>query len=175
MPILSIIVAALLLFFGERLYWLFVGGIGFIVGMDMAARGMAGQPAWMILLAAVLAGIIGAVLAVFFQRVAIGLAGFLAGGYLAQIVVVSAMGAASGQTATIAFVIGGLIVGILAVVFLDWALIVTSALLGAAMISQWIVHDPVWRGVAFVALFLAGVGVQSQMLRRAPVSEVDEG
>ena len=171
--ILSLIVAALLLFFGQRLYWLFVGGVGFVVGMDLAARGLAGQPEWMILLAAILAGIVGAVLAIFFQRIAIGLAGFMAGGYLAQAAMANFTGTLSSQGATIAFVLGGILVAILVVVFLDWALIATSALLGAAMISQWAVQDAPWRAVAFAVLFVAGAAVQAAMLRGRPVRAVE--
>ena len=174
MPILSILVAVLLLFFGQRLYWLFVGGIGFVVGMDLAARAMAGQPEWIILLVAVLAGIVGAVLAIFFQRVAIGIAGFMAGGYLGQVAIEGLAGAASGQTSTVAFVIGGAIVAILAIVLLDWALIGISAVLGAALISQWAAHDTLWRSVVFVALFLAGAAVQAGMLRRAGPRTIED-
>ncbi|MBN8421298.1 MAG: DUF4203 domain-containing protein [Verrucomicrobia bacterium] len=166
--ILSIIVAVLLLFFGERLYWLFVGGVGFVVGLDFATRVLAGQPEWVILLAAVLAGLVGAVLAVFLQRIAIGFAGFMAGGYLAQALVAAFSGAPTAQYSTVAFVIGGILVAILVMVFLDWALIVTSALMGAAMISQWTVQEPVWRAVAFAVLFLVGAATQAQMLRGRP-------
>lgn len=166
--ILSILVAVLLLFFGERLYWLFVGGVGFVVGLDFATRVLAGQPEWMILLAAVLAGIVGAVLAVFLQRVAIGFAGFMAGGYLAQALLANLAGTPTAQPSTVAFVIGGIIVALLVLAFLDWALIVTSALMGAAMISQWAAQDPLWRTVAFAVLFLVGASAQAQMLRGRP-------
>ncbi|MEP6672833.1 MAG: DUF4203 domain-containing protein [Chthoniobacter sp.] len=174
MPILSAIVGAVLLFFGERLYWLFVGGIGFVVGMDLAARGLAGQPEWIILLAAVLVGIVGAVLAIFFQRLAIGLAGFMAGGYLALAVLTNLTGSATGQASMIAFVIGGIVVAVLVVALLDWALIVISALVGAAMISQRAVHDALWRTVTFAVLFVAGVLVQAAMLRRAGPRRIEE-
>ncbi len=174
MPILSVIIAAVLLFFGERLYWLFVGGIGFVVGMDLAGRGLAGQPEWIILLAAVLVGVIGAVLAIFFQRIAIGLAGFMAGGYLAQAVLANLAGSATGQAPMIAFVIGGVVGAILVVVLLDWALITISALVGAAMISQWAFPDALWRTVTFATLFVAGLLVQGAMLRRAGPRRIEE-
>ncbi len=174
MPIFSVFVAALLLFFGQRLYWLFVGGVGFIVGMHLAAQWMAGQPEWMILAAAVLAGVIGAVLAIFFQRVAIGVGGFLAGGYLAQIALADLVGTASPQAAGIAFIVGGVVVAILAVVFLDWALIVISALVGAGLISHWMVSDALLRSVVLAVLFLAGAAVQALMLRRARPRMIEE-
>ncbi len=173
MPILSVLVAVLLLFFGQRLYWLFVGGVGFVVGMDLAARALVGQPEWVILLAAILVGIAGAVLAIFFQRIAIGIAGFLAGGYLAQAALVNFAGTATEQASTIAFIIGGILVAILVVVFLDWALIATSALLGAAMISQWATHEALWHAVTFAILFVAGAAVQAAMLRGGPVRTVE--
>ncbi len=168
MSILPLIVAGLLLFFGQRLYWLFVGGVGFVVGMNLAAQWLTGQPAWLIILAAVLAGIVGAVLAVFFQRVAIGLAGFLAGGYLAQSVMAEIVGTLSPQGSGLAFILGGILFAILAVAFLDWALIGISAALGAAVIAQWAVHGSLWRSVTFAVLFVSGAAVQAQMLRRAP-------
>lgn len=174
LPILSVIVAAALLFFGERLYWLFVGGIGFVVGMDLAARGLAGQPEWIILLAAVLVGIGTAVLAIFFQRIAIGLAGFMAGGYLAEAVLANLTGSATEQASMIAFVIGGIVVAIFVVALLDWALIAISALVGAAMISQWAVHDTFWRSATFVILFFTGALVQGVMLQHARPRRIEE-
>jgi hypothetical protein len=126
-----------------------------------------------ILLAAILTAIVGAVLAMFFQRVAIGFAGFMAGGYLAQAALANLAGAATEQASTIAFFIGCIFLAILVVVFLDWALIVTSALLGAAIIAQWAFEQSIWRAVSFALLFVAGAGVQAAMLRGRPLRTVE--
>jgi hypothetical protein len=171
--LLNLVVAVLLLFLGERLYWLFVGAIGFIVGMDFASAWMAGQPEWLIILVAILAGLIGAILAIFFQRVAIGIAGFLAGGHLAQLAAIDWLGTISGQTSTVIFVVGGIVVAILVVVFLDWALIVISALLGAAIISDWAVRQMLWRSVLFAVLFIIGAAVQGGMMRHRRLRRVE--
>jgi hypothetical protein len=172
--VFTLVIAALLLFFGERLYWLFVGCIGFLVGMDFASAWMAGQPEWLLIVVAILAGIVGAVLAIFFQRVAIGLASFLAGGHFAQIAAAALMGPITAQTATVIFVVAGIIAGVVAVIFLDWALIVISALLGAAMISQWAAQPVLWRSVLFAVLFVVGASVQAAMMqsRRARAVEI---
>ena len=135
---------------------------------------MAGQPEWIIFLVALLAGIVGAVLAIFFQRVAIGIAGFMAGGYLGQVAAAHFVGADSGQTSLVAFVVVGVIVALLAVLLLDWALIGISAALGAALISQWAAHDTFWRSVVFVVLFFAGVIAQAGMMRRVRPRTIEE-
>src|SRR3990172_7787956 len=81
-PTVSLILGAILLILGRKLFWIFVGAIGFLVGFNPAAQYLAEQPIWVILLIAIVAGIIGSVLAVVLQRVATLVAGFLAGGYL---------------------------------------------------------------------------------------------
>jgi hypothetical protein len=70
------IVGAALLVFGRKLFWLFVAGIGFIAGLNVATSYLKGSPQWLILLLALVAGLIGALLAVFAQSIAIGIAGF---------------------------------------------------------------------------------------------------
>lgn len=165
MTSLSLLVAALLLFFGQRLYWLFVAAVGFLVGMDLAAKTMANQPAWLIVGVAILAGCLGAVLAIFFQRLAIAVAGFMAGGYLAQAVAPNLDSTISAQGSVVIFIMGGVVAAIIALVFLDRALIGISAVLGAAMIAKSLVADPLWRTVLFAALFIVGAAVQLRILR----------
>jgi hypothetical protein len=50
---------------------------------DMTARYFSGLPDWQILIVAAVAGLLGVLLAIFFQKAAILLVGFYAGGYLA--------------------------------------------------------------------------------------------
>jgi hypothetical protein len=164
LTIFPILVAVLLLFFGQKLYWLFVGGIGFIVATELAARWFTGEAQWMILLVAILAGVVGAILAILLQRVAIGIASFLAGGHFTLLVMADVAGSLSSELATIAFIVGGLIAGILAIMFLDWVLIVLSALLGAGMIAQWAVVETGARTLVFLVLFVIGVAAQARML-----------
>ena len=42
---LNIIAGLAVLFFGRRLFWLFVGGVGFIVGFQIASEVLQGPPA----------------------------------------------------------------------------------------------------------------------------------
>ena len=85
----SMILGILLLFFGRRLFWLFVGVAGFIAGLTLVPQLISGQSELTILLIAIVAGIIGAILAIMLEGLAILIAGFLAGGYLMTTLVAS--------------------------------------------------------------------------------------
>src|SRR2546423_12340946 len=82
-PIISVIVGLAILFFGRKLFWLFVAALGFAVGLQIAAYFMKEPPQWMTLLVALGCGVIGALLAVLLQKIAIAIAGFVAGGRIA--------------------------------------------------------------------------------------------
>ena len=73
----DILAGALLLLFGRRLFWLFVGCVGFIVGFDFASNLFQGQPQWLLLAIAIGVGLLGAIASVFIQRLVVGIAGFL--------------------------------------------------------------------------------------------------
>ena len=78
--LIGLVVGLVLLFWGRRLYWLFVAGIGFLTGLALAPDLLPGWPDWLILLAALVVAIVGAVVAILAQRLTIGLIGFVAGG-----------------------------------------------------------------------------------------------
>ena len=81
MAIVNLLLGIVLLILGRKLFWLFVGVAGFLVGMEIAERFVTG-PEGMKLLIAIAAGILGAVIAIFLQKVAIAIAGFVIGGYI---------------------------------------------------------------------------------------------
>src|SRR5258708_32422031 len=79
-PILSVVIGAVVLLFGRKLFWLCVAAIGFAAGVTPASH-LGGEPTPLLQLTfAILLGFIGALLALFLQKLAIGLAGFLGGG-----------------------------------------------------------------------------------------------
>src|SRR5215470_5889444 len=82
-PLAGIVVGVALLLFGRRLSWVFVGGIGFLTGLEFAPEVVPGQPDWVILVAALVTALVGALLAVMAQAFVIGAIGFVAGGALA--------------------------------------------------------------------------------------------
>jgi hypothetical protein len=157
---LNILAGLAVLFFGRRLFWLFVGCVGFIVGFELAGDMLLGQPAWVILVIALGVGVLGAIASIFLQRVFVVVAGFFAGGYclftFAPTVVHS-----NGQIVQwIAFAVGGLLGAILAAALLDPALIVLSSLAGATVVSQNVPLGPPARTVLFIVLLVLGIAVQ---------------
>src|SRR4249919_3788638 len=82
-PIVSAIIGVVILFFGRKLFWLCVAAIGFAAGIELAPMIMHEPTPLLALTVALVLGFIGALLALFVQKVAIAAAGFLAGGKLA--------------------------------------------------------------------------------------------
>ena len=129
--VVNIVAGAALLLVGRKLYWLFIAIAGFYVGVELARAVVVAQPQWVIWLAAAAAGLIGAIVAMLFQRVAFALAGFYAGAYLALIAAERFLPGAVGVGAVI---VGGLVGAIAAALIMDWAIIVLSSMVGAALI-----------------------------------------
>src|SRR5438477_12001630 len=82
-PILSVLMGCALLFFGRRLFWLFVAALGFAIGLQLAPYLSQNPPLWLSLLLSIGLGLLGALLAVMLQKLAIAIAGFLVGGRVA--------------------------------------------------------------------------------------------
>src|SRR5438270_3624643 len=140
-PILSILIGAVILFFGRKLFWLCVAAVGFAAGMQVAPHLMHEPTPVLQLSIALVFGFIGALLALFLQKVAIAIAAFLAGGKLAM-ALVAAFFAEGARYPGIVFVVGGIIGMILLLSLFDWALIVMSSAVGAYLIGQTIVLPP---------------------------------
>lgn len=174
MAVVQWLIGAALLFLGRKLYWFFVGAVGFVTGLSLAARWLEGRPELVILVVGLVLGVLGALLALALQRVALGIAGFLAGGYIA-VALLGLMEVDTARLSVLPFVVGGVLGAILVLVLFDWALIFLSSLTGAAMIVQSI---DVGRALAVLLLLLflvVGVSVQANLLRRDRASEAAAG
>ncbi len=162
-PVVQLIVGLAALLLGRRLFWLFVGAAGFIAGLSLAPRFVPDQSGVVVLLVALGLGVIGAVLAILLQRVAVLVAGFLGGGSL-LVGLLPALGVELADGRWLAFLIGGALGAIFLALTFDWGLIVISALVGA-----WLVADALRALLALdgslatlLALVLAVVGIVIQ-------------
>jgi hypothetical protein len=133
----SMILGILLLFFGRRLFWLFVGVAGFITGLTLAPQLISGQSELAILLIAIVAGIVGAFLAIMLEGLAILIAGFLAGVYLMSTLIASIGFSVSAEPSVI-YIIGGIIGLLLVAALFGWAIIILSTLLGAEILMPFL-------------------------------------
>jgi hypothetical protein len=168
--ILTFALGVMLLLFGRRAFWIFVTVVGFIAGLTFATTVMHGQSELVILLIAIAASIIGAFLAIILEGLAILIAGFLAGGYLATTLAVS-LGIFMGSGNWLIYIIGGIIGSILVAAFFGWAIIILSSLLGAEIIMPFLqssVSTYYW--LAFIILVVIGIVIQAGIWhRRYPV------
>ena len=171
LSVISLILGGALLIAGRKLFWLFVGAAGFVAGMQLTTQFWQG-PELLAIIIGLVVGVVFALLAIFLQSVAIGAAGFLAGGYILT-VLAGMIGLNQGAFSWIVYIIGG-IIGVLLVVFLfDWAIITLSSLAGASLITQAVVLPAGIAGVAFLALVIIGVVIQGSILQRDRVVAAD--
>ncbi|HLW35761.1 MAG TPA: DUF4203 domain-containing protein [Chthoniobacterales bacterium] len=168
-PILSVLIGAVVLFFGRKLFWLCVAAIGFAAGMEVAPQLMHEPTPILQLSIALVFGFVGALLAMFLQKIAIAIAGFLAGGKLAA-GLMAAFVVESANHYWITFIIGGIIGMILLLSLFDWALIVMSAAVGAYLISHTVTLPPTGTTLLLVGLAIVGITVQASAFRRRAVA-----
>ncbi len=163
---ITLILGLALLVLGRKLFWLFVGAIGFLAGMEFASAYLQGYGENIVLIAGVAGGLIGIVLAIFVQKVAILAGGFVGGGYLAMHIVQNTLQQPAGQSLWIAFIVGGILGAVLVSFLFDWALILLSSFVGALLVVQSTGLGPDAAPIAFFLLAAAGVFVQAYMKRK---------
>ncbi len=163
--IVELVLGAILLVAGRRLFWLFVAAIGFVIGVTLATQFFHGNQLTMILVGLIL-GAIFALLAIFLESVAIGVAGFLGGGYVLLSIATMLGLQPTGITTWIIFAIGGVIGIILVAVLFSWALITISSLAGASMVVAAFGMTAATAGLVFLGLVIAGVLIQGTAMRR---------
>lgn len=161
---ISLILGSALLVAGRRLFWLFVGGVGFLIGFTLANNFFSGESETVLLLIALVVGVIGAVLALFFKTVLVGLAGFIAGGFLTTSLA-GMVGWESGLPTWMLFTLGGIVGVVLISLLFNWGLIILSSFVGAYFIIEALNMGGVYPLLVYVVLILAGVMIQTRFRR----------
>ena len=149
-----------ILIMGRQLFWLFLAGMGFILGLTYASQYYSGQPEWVILVVGMVAGALGAILAYLMQKFAAGLAGFLAGWYLTGLLLAN-FDINLGQMSQAVPVIGGIIGAMLIAIVFEWSLIVLSSLAGSGIITSNMYFDPQVKNGLFIVLAILGIIIQA--------------
>jgi len=160
----GVVTGVVVLLAGRPLFWLFVGILGFVVAFDLASLYLAGQSQLVILTLALVAGLFGILLALLLQRIAFGLAGFLAGAYLVTMSGVTP-GLAGGSGFDVTILLGGASGALAGLLLADWALIVLSSLIGAGLIVEALNPGRTPGLVLFAGLVMVGIVVQAWWYR----------
>jgi hypothetical protein len=153
-----------LLVAGRKLYWLFVALIGFALGFTLADMFVKSDATWINWLIAIGLGILGGIMAVGLQKIAVGAAGFIAGGY-GLVYFLQMLGVQIGDISWLFFIAGGVIGAGLVLAMFDFALILLSSVAGSIMISQTFVSAGWAATIAFLALVFIGILIQWATLR----------
>lgn len=165
MSLFNILIGLMLMLFGRKLFWLFVAFSGFMVGFEFSAMMIPYSSQWIQVTVALGVGIIGALVAILLQRMAFVLAGFFAGFF---IVLMAAQSFGLNDISAILFVFGGAVGAVVGYIFIDWAIIVLSAMIGAGVIVNVLIGvlrlSPVISMAFFISLAVIGAVVQIQLM-----------
>ena len=156
---LYIVAGIVLLISGRQMFWLLVAGLGVITGLTLVEPLLGGAEPIVVLAIALCAGVFGALLAIFVQKLAVGIAGFLAGGYLA--VLMAPYFGIHGSWELLVWLCGGIFGAILMAIFFEYALVALSALAGAAIIIQYSGLAPDIQIIATLVLAMIGITIQT--------------
>ena len=159
--VLPLVIGLGLLFMGRRLFWFFVGVAGFAAGVQIAPLFLGPQPFWVVWVAGLFFGLVGILLAQFFQKAAIILGGFMAGLTLGMHFL-PIIGPDMGMIVSLVCGVAGSVALFLA---FDWVLIVLSAVFGAGLIVDGLAIHPPASVAVYVLLSAVGVAVQFKWLR----------
>ncbi|MDX1383462.1 MAG: hypothetical protein R3190_07465, partial [Thermoanaerobaculia bacterium] len=140
---------------------LLLGTLGFLVAFQVVTEFASDTPEPLVWVLAGGVGVAGAVAAIFLQRVAVGVAGFLFGGY-AVIWLLEYYGQELGNVAWVLALVGAALAAALAIAVLDEALMVLSSIIGAALLVGVSGLDALAGLIFFVALVIVGITVQTR-------------
>lgn len=158
-------IGAALLFAGRKLFWLALGGLGFLFGLSIASQVLDPSPSWLALGLALLCGVGCAILAVFAQKVAVVVAGLVLGGggalWLASLFEPGAFAGDPSPWLLVVAIVGGVLGVLVAPSLFEASLAVFTSLAGALLIVARAPFGSPHETWIFVGLVLAGVLVQS--------------
>lgn len=161
-----IIEGTLLLILGRRLFWFFVAGVGFLVGLEYTQQVQVFQSEIVVWIFALVMGVIGALLALFFQKVAIALAGFIVGGIAADhLLEFFHLGTGSSIIWPVLFV-SGILGAVVVLILFDWGLIILSSIAGAITLLKVFPKDSYPESLIFGVLTLCGILIQTFMMQK---------
>jgi len=167
--IFQLFAGSILLIAGKKLYWFFVGILGAIAGLFISETFFHPQSWGDRVLVAVGIGAAFAILALILQRIMIGVAGFIAGGYLG-VALIDTLQLPVTEYRWVVFILGGL-VGILIVKMLfDLSLVIISSSAGAILITRAINLEGAKSLIVLLVLILAGIIVQSARSKPKPAA-----
>jgi len=161
--VLALVLSAIVLLFGLRLFWLYVGITGFAIGFVLGAVVAGGAATWIYVVVGLGLGVVFAILAILLQKPAAAIAGFIALGG-AAVALLDIWISLPDWASWLIFVGVGVLGAIAAWKLFVPAVIVITSLSGAAGIVNALESRLSWGDLVFLiiwaALFVAGLAFQ---------------
>ncbi len=158
-----------LIAFGRKIFWMFVAAVGFVAALTYLTKLFPDASGWTVLVIGLAGGIVGALLAIFLQRLAVAVAGFAGGGFF-LVNLVEVFHIQTGSNFWVPFMIGGIIGGVLMMLIFDWSLIILSSGLGAFLFVQELHLSDMMSLAAMALLFIVGIVIQSKGMKKKGAS-----
>jgi hypothetical protein len=132
--IFTTVIGFAMLVMGRQIFWIFIAGLGFALGLLFGENLISGQSQYVIFFVSSLIAIVGALLAYTLQRFAAGIGGFFTGWYLAYILIDYFDIGLGYEFNIIAPIVLGIISGALIMKYFDWGVIIASSIAGSAIV-----------------------------------------
>jgi hypothetical protein len=162
---IALAVGIALLAVGRKLYWLSWILLGFVMGLLAVDRFLGDVDPVVQLAGGLLAGIILAALAVVLQKVAVGAAGFLLGGF-SLLWLIDHYGLDLGPWEWVVLLAGAAVFAVVLVGLFDVALVVLTSLVGAAILVRLTAFEGPPAMVLLLILLTIGVAIQTKSTKR---------
>lgn len=154
-----VLVGVGLLAAGRRLFWLAVAALAFGAGLFVVDRWLAELSGTAALVVAAALGLVGLVLALAVQKVAVGFAGFVLGA-VSTVKLLPYLDLDGGPWLAVVVVAGGVGGALLALALFGLALTLVTAGAGAALLVEAVAVPPTLAPLLFAGLWVLGVLVQ---------------
>ncbi len=161
MVVFHIVMGLMLLMFGRKLFWLFVAFSGFMVGAGFSEMIIPSYQQWVQVVIALGVGIASALVAILAQKVAFIFAGCLAGLYM---VLIGTQSLGFNEILFVLYILGGAVGGAAAYLFIDWAIIILSSLIGAELIASALGLSSTMSILVFMLMSIIGALIQIQSM-----------
>ena len=156
---LPVLLGGCLLVMGRRLFWLLIATLGFLFAFTLVQRLAPEMTEPLRVVLAIVAGLLGALLAIFAQKLAVGTSGMLFGAY-STLWLLEHYGADLGNWEWVVLVAGGVLAAVLALLVFDTALVVVSSILGASLLVGAARLGGLPSVILFAVLLIVGITVQ---------------
>jgi LmbE family N-acetylglucosaminyl deacetylase len=169
--IAQILIGVVTIFYGRRLYWLWIGFEAFLLGERLASFALYRSTDLLRFSAAALIGLLFALLALRFRRHVLALGGFLSAGVLAMIVTGRFLPIVPGGAALAALVIAGSLGGLFVWRNPDLGTIILSAVTGTlatmTIVRRYAGSNLILEPLAFVVIAGLGIWFQGRQWRQS--------